>query len=575
LIHLIDVILRSYRPKKTLFLAFDGPGPRAKIVTQRARRLNTAEEEASLKQKDSIPPVSSLQFTPGTDFMDDLKDDICAFVSSKVRDGQEYYVSASDKEGEAECKIFSHISSLPKVPNEKIMVVGNDGDFILFALRSPRAKDISLLRSNKFRVCELKINEIRESLVSSFPERKPELDDALINDFIFLNILQGNDYIPKLRWGSVLWDYYRELKRVEMKNEILYLEDKNEINGKFMEEVVRKMRTHFHNNQEPHHPKSILHNIMAKYAMVLPIHYEELKTPMSSNYRIQIKVGGEPLAIGEGLTAKIATKNAAVKAIEENLLLNLMKKRLTKEEGKEFEDAILVARTTNEVEDTPNQTEKFSEGLLWLMEYMKGNCVNYRYFYPFSAAPSIEYFASELPTLNFKLEKDSTLPQSPLEFLMAVMPVQGEAYIPKAFRPLMASPSPISDLYVKSSPWTLKTLEGNLHRLQEAILKVPKEQLSLKDLRKLHLQPTAKFTRPPDYIPKATRIQELPIPVVQSPEEVAKELEFFKQIKEILKLEKGVDMKAKRCFSTQKPSLRRGKLRIVPLRPLFRVPRII
>jgi 5'-3' exonuclease len=52
-----------------VFLTIDGPAPVAKVMTQRERRVNTA---LAYLEGEARPPVDTLQFIPGTEFMHDF-----------------------------------------------------------------------------------------------------------------------------------------------------------------------------------------------------------------------------------------------------------------------------------------------------------------------------------------------------------------------------------------------------------------------------------------------------------------------------------------------------------------------
>lgn len=79
-----DLIIRHYKPLKSVYLALDGPGPKAKLLTQRARRLKNSQKKSNRSE------ISSLQFTPGTELMDKIKQALCYYATSR---GSKYPVS--------------------------------------------------------------------------------------------------------------------------------------------------------------------------------------------------------------------------------------------------------------------------------------------------------------------------------------------------------------------------------------------------------------------------------------------------------------------------------------------------
>ena len=98
----IDRIFNAVRPRKLLFMAIDGPAPRAKMNQQRARRFKSAqeaqekeEEEARLRAEwaaDGRPvpppkdgrPFDSNVITPGTPFMDRLAEFLRVYIHKKM-----------------------------------------------------------------------------------------------------------------------------------------------------------------------------------------------------------------------------------------------------------------------------------------------------------------------------------------------------------------------------------------------------------------------------------------------------------------------------------------------------------
>ena len=61
-------ILQNLNPLKKVILASDGPAPMAKILLQKSRRLDDVR-----KSDDDNYELSSLNFTPGTVFMNELR----------------------------------------------------------------------------------------------------------------------------------------------------------------------------------------------------------------------------------------------------------------------------------------------------------------------------------------------------------------------------------------------------------------------------------------------------------------------------------------------------------------------
>ena len=183
----IDRIFSVVRPRKLLFMAIDGPAPRAKMNQQRTRRFKAAKERADntaeaaalrseLKAAGRTPPpvsdkpkFDSNVITPGTQFMDKLAQWLRYYVQMRLHSdpgwanikvplpdtslghvappphplwlgGATCQVILSDASvpGEGEHKIMEHIRQqrcLPGyVPDTRHVIHGLDADLIMLAL---------------------------------------------------------------------------------------------------------------------------------------------------------------------------------------------------------------------------------------------------------------------------------------------------------------------------------------------------------------------------------------------------------------------------------------------------------
>jgi len=65
--------------------------------------------------------------------------------------------------------------------------------------------------------------------------------DRIINDFCLLSLLNGNDYLPKLRGWKFLpvWEYYKELRRKEKYNDVYVFNDDNSVNATYLVELTK------------------------------------------------------------------------------------------------------------------------------------------------------------------------------------------------------------------------------------------------------------------------------------------------------------------------------------------------
>jgi 5'-3' exonuclease len=223
----IDMIIKMVSPKQVIGFFVDGPAVKAKMRQQLQRRAKGPfEQELRDKLLESFTgekPCDSYNrnsITPGTLFMSKLNkylDTIAAEYST-----HQIIISDSNEPGEGEHKMFNfikrnrtglHYDENESSNTQKIVVVGLDADLIMLSLVSHMPniylmrestergiKDadniFSYLDTNFFRM--LLINDIRSQInaVDKSTLYHAEASESIIDDYIFMCFLLGNDFIP-------------------------------------------------------------------------------------------------------------------------------------------------------------------------------------------------------------------------------------------------------------------------------------------------------------------------------------------------------------------------------------------
>jgi len=183
---MIKDLCQRFNPLKSLDLCADGSAPLAKLLLQRERRSNDLTESFVLN------------FTPGSEFMSNLH---LKLDKLKTKLEQEYSIKVrifNLEPGEAEIKIKNLIlKNIELNPSSLHLAVTNDADVILIMAATKLFENIYILTKNK-----------TQSLVSI----KSIINYSGISaiDFCFLNLLLGNDYLPKLKivTPEKLWKAY-------------------------------------------------------------------------------------------------------------------------------------------------------------------------------------------------------------------------------------------------------------------------------------------------------------------------------------------------------------------------------
>lgn len=192
----IKNILDIVNPKKTLVLASDGVPPLAKTLLQRKRRSNSS------KKLEQPKPISSLDFTVGSQFMDSLYENLNDTIKEIEKKRDISIIFMCDEPNEAELKIIHNIKTKK---NESHVVVSDDADVILLTA----AIDVDNIHILSFEDKKEKI--LSMNIMLNEHQKKMKCNKK---DFVFISLLLGNDYIPKLNFINIdtLWKAYVKFK---------------------------------------------------------------------------------------------------------------------------------------------------------------------------------------------------------------------------------------------------------------------------------------------------------------------------------------------------------------------------
>jgi 5'-3' exonuclease len=187
ILDMIHTLCNKVNPRY-VYLAVDGPAPKPKLIQQKIRRFQSANE---IKEWDTNA------ITPGTRFMDTLMNILHKECKST------WILSDSNEPGEGEHKIFSY---LRKTNFNDIVVYGLDADLIMLSLLSCSQKKIFLLRERTEYNIEnidseyiyLDVNRLSDYIVKDMKPSEYYLTNKhLLYDYLFLCFFLGNDFVQK------------------------------------------------------------------------------------------------------------------------------------------------------------------------------------------------------------------------------------------------------------------------------------------------------------------------------------------------------------------------------------------
>ncbi len=230
-----------------VYVALDGVPPFGKIKNQRERRFHSIAKSnrtrailstygANIEKEKFIGNVGNCldtnMITPGTTFMYELGIAIRKKLSELAVPGGLLYrkrviFSDSSIPGEGEHKIIHYIRSQKNVSNIDIdsltyntVIYALDNDLIMLALtlqceniflfrEADQYGEVASMHAGKPYLF-MNIKELKEALITSWGDTygcckidTPEKKHRYIDDYIFLGMLLGNDFMPKTHWFSI------------------------------------------------------------------------------------------------------------------------------------------------------------------------------------------------------------------------------------------------------------------------------------------------------------------------------------------------------------------------------------
>lgn len=148
----IDEYIALLKPDNTIYIAFDGVAPVAKLEQQRSRRYKSLYQNnisRSIFKDTKSDPWNTTAITPGTLFMKKLNDKIrSVYNNPKKYNATTIITSCSDECGEGEHKLFEHIRRFPDFHRElNTVIYGLDADLIMLSINHlPISTNIYLFR---------------------------------------------------------------------------------------------------------------------------------------------------------------------------------------------------------------------------------------------------------------------------------------------------------------------------------------------------------------------------------------------------------------------------------------------
>ncbi|XP_003942619.1 5'-3' exoribonuclease 1 isoform X6 [Saimiri boliviensis] len=502
--HYLEVLFRIIKPRKVFFMAVDGVAPRAKMNQQRGRRFRSAKEaedkiKKAIEKGETLPTEARFDsncITPGTEFMARLHEHLKYFVNMKIStdkswQGVTIYFSGHETPGEGEHKIMEFIRSEKAKPdhdpNTRHCLYGLDADLIMLGLTSHEAH-FSLLREEvRFggkktqRVCApeettfhlLHLSLMREYIDYEFSVLKEKIPfkydiERIIDDWILMGFLVGNDFIPHLPHLHINHDALPLLYGT-------YITILPELGGYI--------------NESGHLNLPRFEKYLVKLSDFDREHFSEVFVDLKW---FESKVGNKYLNEAAGVAAEEARNYKEKKKLkgQEN---SLCWAALDKNEGEmvtskdnvedETEDDDLFETEFRQYKRTyymtkmgvdvvsddflADQAACYVQAIQWILHYYYHGVQSWSWYYPYHYAP----FLSDIRNIStLRIHFELGKPFKPFEQLLAVLPAASKNLLPTCYQHLMTSEdSPIIEYY----PPDFKTDLNGKQQEWEAVVLIP------------------------------------------------------------------------------------------------------
>ncbi|XP_038673078.1 5'-3' exoribonuclease 1 isoform X3 [Scyliorhinus canicula] len=434
--HYVEVLFRIIKPKKIFFMAVDGVAPRAKMNQQRGRRFRSAKEaeekiKKALEKGEILPTESRFDsncITPGTAFMARLHEQLKYFINLKIStekswEGVAVYLSGHETPGEGEHKIMEFIRAETTKPdhdpNTRHCLYGLDADLD--------------------KICF-------------------EYDlERIIDDWILMGFLVGNDFIPHLPHLHINHDALPLLYKT-------YIEVLPTLGGYINEGGTLNLE-HFE-------------KYLVKLSEFDREHFSEVFVDLKW---FESKVGKKYLNEAAGIAAEEAKRRKKKNKIRDDMCLAVLDEDeneagacshcstefnhkdqwddvndddnededdLFETEFRQYKRVYYMTKMGVEVvsdEFLAQQARCYVQAIQWILHYYYHGVQSWSWYYPFHYAP----YLSDIRNISkLKLTFDIGRPFKPFEQLLAVLPAASKELLPNCYQFLMTDKeSPIIEYY--------------------------------------------------------------------------------------------------------------------------------
>lgn len=474
-----NLICNVVKPKKLTYIALDGPAPRAKMVQQRSRRYKAILEKNFIKELNAKFKMNeaketwdrSANISPGTEFMEKLSNRIIKAMKEKTfqqhNSQMKIIFNNGNTPGEGEHKflhLLRNMRTMESKKNDKIYLYGRDADLIILAVCTHKF-NIHIIREIKlendpvlnelyegYTYLELNIDNLKDGFYNDlirkdFYKEKEGIKItkkskiSLLNDYIFLTFLAGNDFVLSLPFlkikknalGKII-NIYQEIKDNFDEYLIIYdfrKDKKPKINVEFLKKIYEKSY-----EKEDEWMKKDIQNEVDKYLNgYMDERQKEFESKLSEYDKIKNRFTHTHIASPHHPLYE--TYQEEIRKLDYNKDYNVWRN--------DYYEHFLGVKSEKDSKIIDLCIENYLESLYFTLNYYFVGCPSWSWHYKFRVAPLLgdvyNYIENNIKNIdkfnNFKLDK----PFTPFQQLLFILPPQNDHILPEVLRPIMTDDS--------------------------------------------------------------------------------------------------------------------------------------
>jgi 5'-3' exonuclease len=472
------LICNVVKPKKLTYIALDGPAPRAKMVQQRSRRFKAVMEKKFMKDLNEKFKMNeskviwdrSANISPGTEFMEKLSNRIIKAMKEKTfqqhNKDMKIIFNNGNTPGEGEHKFLNllrNMRTMESKKNDKIYLYGRDADLIILAVCTHKS-NIHIVREIKaendprlneiykgYTYLELNIDNLKDGFYNdiirkdSFKEKEgikiiKKSKVSLLNDYIFLTFLAGNDFVLSLPFLKIK---KRSLEKIIN----IYQEIKDDFEDYLVKFDFRKDKKPSINID---FLKKIYENSALKEDEWMKKDIQSEVDKFLNGYMDQRQMESES-KLSEYDKIKNRYTHTHIASPHHPLFEDYQKEIRSLDYNRDYEiwradyyENFLNVKSEEDSKIIDLCIENYLESLYFTLNYYLVGCPSWSWHYKFRVAPLLNDVFSYLDKHkdaekfnNFKLDG----PMTPFQQLLFILPPQNSHILPEVLRPIMTDSS--------------------------------------------------------------------------------------------------------------------------------------